>query len=84
MTKGSRQKKTADFEDIVLNTKGVPNLICLNVICYVNMENHFLTFTKHIAFTRIMLGTPFLRFVTNKVARPLILQSEALSCKKFL
>ena len=36
----------------------MPNMILVKVICYVNVENHFLTFTKHITFTRIMLGTP--------------------------
>ena len=35
----------------------------MKVICYVNVENHFLTFTKHITFTRIMLGMPL--FVIN-------------------
>ena len=39
--------------------KGVPNMILVKVICYVNVENHFLTFTKHITFTRTILGTPF-------------------------
>ena len=38
--------------------KGVPNMILVKVICYVNVENHFLTFIKHIKFARIMLGTP--------------------------
>ena len=40
--------------------KGVPNMILVKVICYVDVENHFLTFTKHITFTRIMLGMPFI------------------------
>ena len=39
--------------------KGLPNMILVKEICYVNVENHFLTFTKHITFTRIILGTPF-------------------------
>ena len=33
-------------------------MIIVKVIFYVNMENHFLTFTKEITFTSIMLGTP--------------------------
>ena len=33
-------------------------MIHVKVICYVNVENHFLTFTKHSTFTRIMLGMP--------------------------
>ena len=37
--------------------KGVPNMILVKMICYVNVENNFLTFTKLITFTRIMLGT---------------------------
>ena len=27
--------------------KGMPNMILVKVICYLNVENHFLTFTKH-------------------------------------
>ena len=27
--------------------KGIPNMILVKVICYVNVENHFLTFTNH-------------------------------------
>ena len=38
--------------------KGVPNMILVKVICFVNVENHFLTFRKHITFTRNMIGTP--------------------------
>ena len=38
--------------------KGVPNMILVKVICFVNVENHFLTFTKHITSTRIVLGMP--------------------------
>ena len=38
-------------------------MILLKVICYVNVENHFLTFTKHKTFTRTMLGTPFPYFL---------------------
>ena len=38
--------------------KGVPNMILVKVICFVNVENHFLKFTMYITFTRIMLGTP--------------------------
>ena len=34
-------------------------MILVKVLCYVNVENHFLIFTKHITFARIMLGTPF-------------------------
>jgi len=34
-------------------------MIFVKEICYVNVENNFLTFTKHINFTRIMLGMPF-------------------------
>ena len=30
--------------------KGVPNMIIVKVICYVNVENYFLTFTMHITF----------------------------------
>ena len=33
-------------------------MILVKVICYVNVENNFLTFIKYITFTRIMLGTP--------------------------
>ena len=40
--------------------KGVPNMILVKVICYVNMENHFLTFEKHMTFSMIMLGIPFI------------------------
>ena len=29
-------------------------MIIVKVICYVNVENHFLTFTKQITFTSIM------------------------------
>ena len=36
-------------------------MIFVKVICYVNVENHFLTFTKHIIFTRIILGTPLIK-----------------------
>ena len=38
--------------------KGVPNMILVKVICFVNLENHFLTFTEHITSTGNMLGTP--------------------------
>jgi len=34
-------------------------MIFVKEICYVNVENNFLTFTKNINFTRIMLGMPF-------------------------
>ena len=34
-------------------------------ICYVNVENHFLTYTKHIIFARIMLGAPFYFYFKN-------------------
>ena len=40
------------------NLLGVPNMILVKLICFVNVENHFLKFTKYITFTRIMLGTP--------------------------
>ena len=39
--------------------KGLSNLILVKVICYVNVENHFFTFTKYITFTGIKLGSPF-------------------------
>ena len=34
---------------VILSVKGVPNMMM-----YLNMENHFLTFRKHIIFTWIM------------------------------
>ena len=37
-------------------SKGIPNMILVKVIIIVNVENHFLKFTKYITFTRIMLG----------------------------
>ena len=48
--------------DIICNdkrAKGVSNMILVKVIFYVNVENHFLTFTD-VTFTRIMLGTPLI------------------------
>ena len=35
------------YESHYLSKKGMPNMILVKVICYVNVENHFLTFTKH-------------------------------------
>ena len=36
----------------------MPNMILVKLICYVDVGNNFLTFIKHITFTRIMLGMP--------------------------
>ena len=41
-------------------------MILVKVICYVNVENHFLTFTKHITFTRIMLGMLLWQYFPKK------------------
>ena len=50
----------------------MPNIILVKVICYVNVENHFLTFTKHITFTRIMLGTPLFLIFINAFVKEII------------
>ena len=57
-----KMKTLKKIIDIICNdkrAKGVSNMILVKVIFYVNVENHFLTFTK-ITFTRIMLGTPLI------------------------
>ena len=47
------------FGKNLLFTKDEPNMILVNVKCCVKVENHFLTFTKHMTFTRIVLGMPY-------------------------
>ena len=46
----------------IANNIYIANMILVKMICYVNVENHFLTFTKHITFTRTILGTPLTLF----------------------
>ena len=52
---------------IIFLNKGLPNMILVKVKCYVNVENHFLTFIKHITFTRIMFGAPLIILCRKKV-----------------
>ena len=63
------------FDDngkIIFDERVVPNMILVKVMCYVNVENPFLTFTKHIMFTRIMLGIPLGKSFKNVWILPIL------------
>ena len=64
----------------------VPNMIIVKLICCVNVENHFLSFKKHITLTRIILGTPLLnktKSLLDAIFLSLLLLREGLKKSDF-
>ena len=60
----------------------VESEVNVNVKCYVNVKNHFLTFPKHLTFTRIMLGTPLSDFCTANTAIQIVTIKIQLTSNK--